>query len=247
MEYILDSHTHTIASGHAYSTVHEMAKAAAEKGLSLLGITEHGMAMPYTCGEYYFSNLKVLPRKMYGIEVMFGAEANIIDMEGNLDMQQKLLSRMDVVIASLHVPCIKSGSREQNTEALIHAMKNPYVNMIGHPDDARFPLDYEALVQAAREHQVLLELNNTSLQPYATRKGAKENDRKMLELCKRYQVPILMGSDAHTQEDVGNFDMAEKLLAETDFPETLVVNRSVEMYKTYINRSRRQNKIASNS
>lgn len=49
MKYVLDAHTHTIASGHAYSTIREMAKAASEKGLELLGITEHSMKMPGTC------------------------------------------------------------------------------------------------------------------------------------------------------------------------------------------------------
>ena len=57
MNYVLDVHTHTIASGHAYNTMREMAKAASEKGLELLGITEHAMAMPGTCHEYYFQNL----------------------------------------------------------------------------------------------------------------------------------------------------------------------------------------------
>ena len=65
MKDILDSHTHTIASGHAYSTLHEMARAAADKGLELLGITEHAMAMPGTCHEYYFMNMRSLPRTMY--------------------------------------------------------------------------------------------------------------------------------------------------------------------------------------
>ena len=41
MEYIVDTHTHTIASGHAYNTILEMAKAASEKGIKLLGITDH--------------------------------------------------------------------------------------------------------------------------------------------------------------------------------------------------------------
>ena len=45
-QYVLDSHTHTLASGHAYNTITEMAQAAADKGLSLLAITEHGPAMP---------------------------------------------------------------------------------------------------------------------------------------------------------------------------------------------------------
>ena len=74
MKYVLDSHTHTTASGHAYSTLHEMVRAAKEKGLELIGITEHSMAMPGTCHEYYFMNMRILPRTMYGIEVMHGAE-----------------------------------------------------------------------------------------------------------------------------------------------------------------------------
>lgn len=76
-------------------------------------------------------------------------EANIIDLEGKLDAEEAVLKKMDYVIASLHVPCVKAGTREENTNALIGAMKNPYVKIIGHPDDDRFPLDYEKLVKAA--------------------------------------------------------------------------------------------------
>lgn len=238
MKYILDSHTHTVASGHAYSTVHEMAREAAEKGLKLLGITDHSMNMPGTCGEFHFANLKVLPRELYGIEVMFGTELNIMDFNGTVDMSERLLKRMDVVIASLHVPCITAGSVEQNTQAYLKVMENPYVNIIGHPDDSRYPVDYEALVQAAKEREVLLELNNSSLAPYASREGGKENDLILLNLCKKYQAPIILGSDAHTQEDVGDFRYLEPLLEEVQFPEKLIVNRSVEVYKKYINRNK---------
>ena len=51
MKNVLDVHTHTLASGHAYNTIMEMAKAASEKGMELLGITEHAPAMPGTCSE----------------------------------------------------------------------------------------------------------------------------------------------------------------------------------------------------
>lgn len=238
MKYILDSHTHTVASGHAYSTVHEMAREAAEKGLKLLGITDHSMNMPGTCGEFHFANLKVLPRELYGIEVMFGTELNIMDFNGTVDMSERLLKRMDVVIASLHVPCITAGSVEQNTQAYLKVMENPYVNIIGHPDDSRYPVDYEALVQAAKEREVLLELNNSSLAPYASREAGKENDLILMNLCKKYETPIILGSDAHTQEDVGNFQYLEPLLEEVQFPEELIVNRSVEVYKKYINRNK---------
>ena len=73
MNYVLDVHTHTIASGHAYNTMREMAKAAADKGLELLGITEHAMAMPGTCHEYYLQNLKMVEREMYGTELLLGS------------------------------------------------------------------------------------------------------------------------------------------------------------------------------
>ncbi len=57
-KYLLDMHTHTVASGHAYNTINEMAHAAARTGLELLGITEHSRTMPGTCHEFYFQNLK---------------------------------------------------------------------------------------------------------------------------------------------------------------------------------------------
>lgn len=240
MKYVLDSHTHTIASGHAYSTIHEMAREASERGLKLLGITEHSMKLPGTCHEFYFQNLKVLRRQMYGIEVLFGAEVNIMDYDGSLDMGEELLKKMDVVIASLHTPCIRPGTVEQNTSAYLHAMENPYVNIIGHPDDSRYPVDYEALVRAAKERKVLLELNNGSYQPGGSRKNPMENDLKMLRLCKKHQAPIILGSDAHTQEDVGNYCYLDEVLKQAEFPQELIVNRSVEEYKTYINRFRKR-------
>ena len=57
-EFVLDLHTHTIASGHAYGTIREMAQAAAERGLQVLGLTEHGPGLPDACHPIYFLNLK---------------------------------------------------------------------------------------------------------------------------------------------------------------------------------------------
>lgn len=70
MRDILDVHTHTIASGHAYNTMMEMIHAAQEKGLEVYGITEHAPKMPGTCGEFYFHNLKVVPRQHGNLELL---------------------------------------------------------------------------------------------------------------------------------------------------------------------------------
>ena len=59
MKIELDVHTHTIASGHAFSTLQEMAQAAAGKGLKVLGITEHSPGIPGTCHPIYFRFLSV--------------------------------------------------------------------------------------------------------------------------------------------------------------------------------------------
>lgn len=238
MDYILDSHSHSIASGHSYSTIREMAAAAAEKGLELLAITEHSMKLPGTCHEFYFQNLRMMPRTLCGIEVLFGAELNIMDYSGAIDMPQTLAMKMDVNVASLHIPCITPGSRLENTRALIGAMENPAVNIIGHPDDGRYPVDMEELVKAAREHHVLLELNNSSLHPLTSRKDPRPADIEMLRLCEKYHTKIIMNSDAHSEFDVGNHCYSGALVEELEFPGELIVNGSVAEYKTYINRKR---------
>lgn len=235
-EYVLDLHTHTIASGHAYCTLLEMAKAAADKGLELLGITEHAPQMPGSCQAFYFQNLSAVPRKLYGIRLLLGSEANILDPEGHIDLTERELKKLDVVIASLHVPCMRPGTCRENTEAYLNVMKNPYVNIIGHPDDGRYEVDYRALAEGAKKYGKVLELNNHSLEPGCTRRNALENDRKMLEFCREYQVPVIMGSDAHFDGHIAEFSMARKLLAEMDFPEELVLNRSVQALAGHVNR-----------
>ena len=110
------------------------------------------------------------------------------------------------------------------------------MNIIGHPDDSRYPVDFEALVKGAKEHHVLLELNNSSLNPVGSRVDPRPNDIAMLKLCRRYEVPVIVNSDSHCAADVGCHQFADEILEEVNFPEELVVNRSVEEYKKFINR-----------
>lgn len=234
MKYVLDIHSHTLASGHAYNTIREMACAASDKGLELLGITEHAPQMPGTCHDFYFSNLKVVSRKMCGIELLLGVELNILDFEGNIDLSVELLKKMDIVIASMHSPCYNAGTKEQNTRAYLNVMKNPYVNIIGHPDDRRYPVDMETLVLSSKENRVLLELNNSSLNPNGARQDARGNDIEMLQCCMKHNVPIVIGSDAHTDSDVGRYDLAMQLIQEINFPEELIINKSVDELKKYL-------------
>ena len=136
MRVEIDTHTHTLASGHAYNTLNEMAQAAADKGLKGLAITEHAPEMPGTCHLFYFQNLRIVPRKKYGIELLLGTELNIMNARGETDLPDSVLERLDIAIASIHMPCFKDERTIDNvTAAYEKVMEHPYVDIIGHPDD----------------------------------------------------------------------------------------------------------------
>ncbi|MCI9485955.1 MAG: phosphatase [Lachnospiraceae bacterium] len=234
--FLLDTHTHTVASGHAYGTVTEMAKAASEAGLRLLAITDHAPKLPGAPHEMYFRNFKVIDREMFGVKLLMGVELNVIDYKGTLDLEKSLLKKMDICIASLHTVCLRPGTKAENTRTLLKAMENPYVRIVGHPDDGRYEIDYEAMVKGARECGVLVELNNSSLAPGACRKNSVPNLREILKLCERYGQEVIVNTDSHFPSSVGRFDEARSLLERTGFPEELIVNTDLERFQNYLRR-----------
>lgn len=236
MNIELDMHTHTLASGHAFSTLQEMAQAASDKGLKLLGITEHTPGIPGTCDLIYFRNLHVVPRQMYGIELMLGAEINILDKDGNIDADETLMKLLDLRIAGIHSLCYESGTREENTQGMIRVIRHPYIQIISHPGDGTAQLDFEPIVLASKEWGTLLEINNSSLKPTRNKVDARDNNLEILRLCKQYEVPVILGSDAHISFDIANYGYLYPLLQETEFPEALIVNRSVEIFKNHLKR-----------
>lgn len=239
MKYVLDTHTHTISSGHAYNSLNEMMAAAADRGLSLLAITDHAPNIPGAACECYFDNAQIIDREYYyekygkKTRLLFGVELNILK-GGKLDLEDHTIKSLDIAIASMHPVCIEPGTLEENTHDYIEVLKNPYVHIIGHPDDGNYPIDRKKFVLAAKEYGKILELNNNSLSPNGPRRNALENDIEMLKLCKEYNQPIVVGSDAHVESRVGNHEEAYKLLQSLDFPEELVINTSVDKLMAYL-------------
>ena len=235
MKIIADTHAHTLASGHAYSTIREMAAAARKRGLKALALTEHAPEMPGTCGLFYFQNLDVVPREADGVRLLMGAEVNIMDPDGTVDLPEKTCRSLDIVVASIHPPCYGlDHTREENTRAYVEVMKKPYVNIIGHPDDGRFPFDCETIVRTAKETGTLLEINNSSMRPQSSRKGTRENILAMLDLCRQYEVPVTTGSDAHIDVDAGNFANVREVLDYCNFPEELVITTDWDRLKEFL-------------
>lgn len=228
MKIIADIHTHTLASGHAYSTINELACAAAEKGLEGLAITDHGPSLPGGPHRYHFCAMRFVPNSIAGVRIFRGIEANIVDPAGTLDLEQEVLAELDFVMAGLHENCgFCEGDAGHNTRTLLAVMQNPLVKCISHPGNPIFPLDYETIVQAALQTGTALEINNSSL-AQVSRKGSSENCATIARLCARYGAPIMIGSDAHIAQGVGIFDDAVKLVEEAGIREEQVINASME-------------------
>lgn len=240
MNIEIDTHAHTLVSGHAYNTIREMAQMAAEKGLKGLALTEHAPAMPGSTNLYYFQNLRIVPREMYGVKLLLGTELNILDDEGNVDLPENVVKSLDIAIASIHPLCFQEAREKVNImSAYRNAMEHPWIDIIGHPDDGRFPVDYPTIVKKAKETGTLLELNNSSLRPGGFRQNTKENAIEMLRCCKELGAKIVLGSDAHVDAFIADCTWSEPILREVDFPEELIVNTSIVKLKEALKRNKK--------
>lgn len=230
---VADLHTHTLASGHAYGTIREQAQAAAEAGLSMLGLTEHAPGVPGTAHPLYFNNLFTIPRTLYGVELLHGSEINVLP-GGELSLEQRWMKKLDYGIVGIHLVCYTDEGIVKNTDNLIRCMADPKVRFVSHPDDSRTPLDYTALVPAAKELGVALEVNNSSFLKLDSRLNCLDNYRTMLGLCMAQRCPIVVDSDAHDPSRVGRFDEALGFLEDFGFDPALIVNTETDKVRQFI-------------
>lgn len=230
---IADLHTHTLMSGHAFGTVREMAAAAAEKQLQLLGVTEHGPGIPGTCDPIYFRNFGDAPRVLYGVQMLYGSEVNILP-GGELSLDRRHLDYLDYAIAGIHGFCYEDVGMVKNTDNILKCMEDPKVRIISHPDTTLFPLDYAVLAEGAAANGVALEVNNSSLLKPTLRPGCVENYKTMLPLCMRYGTMVTVNSDAHDPYFVGEITAALALLEELEFDQVLILNHDLDNLKAFL-------------
>lgn len=231
--FLADMHMHSILSGHAFGTLRELAAAAAERKLKLIGVTEHAPGIPGTVDPIYFRNFVDAPRELYGVEVLHGSEVNLLE-DGVLSLDRRHLDCLDYAIVGIHGLCYKNEGKAKNTENLLRAMADPKVRFVSHPDDDKFPLDYPVLVRGAKELNVALELNNSSLRKPSLRPNCVENYKTMIPLCMEWDVPIIVNTDAHDPGAVGDFSLARNLLSQMEINEDLILNTDVEKLKNFL-------------
>jgi len=235
----VDTHVHTVLSGHAFSTVWENARIAKKKGLKGFASTDHGPLLPGAAPAFLPYTMRTWPKYMEDVRVYRACEANIKGPSGELDIPLFYLRMLDFVVAGLHFVPEEEFGLENTTRALTAAYRNPYVDVIPHPDNPHYPADFERLVNTAKEMGKPVEINNQSA---LLRPGAKENIKIVIDLCKQKDVMVVVSSDAHLCFNVGEVATAEALLKEATFPEELILNGKFERFDAYI--QKREERIA---
>jgi DNA polymerase (family 10) len=150
-------------------TIKQMAEAALRRGLKLLAITDHSASLG-VAGGLSLTDLKAHRREIDAVQAELGDSIRLLQgteveilADGSLDYPDEALAELDIVVASLHSSLRQP--RQQVTDRLLKAMHNPHVDIIGHPTGRMIPgregadLDMEAVLKAALENQVVLEIN----------------------------------------------------------------------------------------
>ncbi len=214
-------HVHTSVSQHAYSTLGEQIAACQEKGIELLAITDHAPSITDGAHPWHFANMKIWPRRVGELTLLRGAEVNIIDYEGHIDLSHHILERLDWVIASIHTPCLVPGALAQHTNTYLEVLKNPHVHAIGHSGTALYPYDIDAVVEAAKAQNKVIELNNHS---FFNRQKSIENCEKIALACARIGTKVCITTDAHIAFEIGDTEKAWNMAQKAGIREEQIVN-----------------------
>ncbi|MFS2223916.1 phosphatase [Pantoea sp. B65] len=220
--YPVDLHMHTVASTHAYSTLHDYVVQAKTSNIKLFAITDHGPDMADAPHAWHFINMRIWPRVVDGIGILRGIEANIKNTRGDIDCTGPMLDAVDLVVAGFHEPVFPPQDKATHTEAMIAAMANGDVHIISHPGNPKFPVDIPAIAAAAAKYDVALELNNSSFT--TSRAGSEPNCRAIAAAVRDAGGRLALGSDSHTAFTLGNFEHCLRIMQEVDFPQDRVLN-----------------------
>ena len=242
MALLADYHTHTKYSrkNHGKSTIEENVRAAYEKGLAQIAITDHGFNQK-TFGVRRKDIAQVKEeieqsKEMYPIDVLLGVDANLISSNGDIDIVPEDMENLDILLCGFH-RLVKSTSkreklkfivknilceffhhtskkqREKNTNAYINAMRNYDIDFITHLNHG-CKVDVEKVARVAKETNTYIELNGKRL---------GMTDKEILT-CYNLGCKFIINSDAHRPDRVGDCHLGLQAILRLRIPETAVVN-----------------------
>jgi len=206
--FALDLHTHSVASGHAYSTVAELASAAQAAGLRAFALTDHGPGLPHGPHLFHFTNLYRLKAFRGPCLILSGVEDDLSGPDGTVYLPDKALALLDVVLVGTHPYGWASGrTGAEVTRSLVKAMENPLIKGVTHPVNSWFDLDVKEIVKAAKPTATAVELNLTKSTDLDSR------IHQFLAWVEEFDAPLMINSDAHLADELGRWDGIEPYLA----------------------------------
>lgn len=243
MKIRADYHTHTFYSD-GKSTIEDNVRSAVQKGLQVVGISDHGWGHAFygikkEKRHEIFAEIERLQQIYPQIRVMKAIEANILGPSGKIDLTPEDMKDYDIVLAGYHFGSkpasasdvlshlinymnrlfglFKKTAVRRNTDSLIVAMRDYPFQVLTHPGD-KGPVDIVRIAEAAIKYNKILEVN----------KRHHHMTVEQLRLIRDMDVKILISSDAHTTQDIGEVQECIDRLKQADFDLRKVINLEEE-------------------
>lgn len=238
MKLMGDYHTHTVYSRlkHGKGTILENALSAKAKGLEEIAITDHGFShLFYGVKRKNLAKIRQEieeAKEITGINILLGVEANIISVDGTLDITEEDYEKLDILVVGYHklvkfrslkdffslfFPNLKKKTLEKqkeiNTKALLGAMEKYPIDILSHLNYG-FKVDVGAIAKMANQKNIKIELNGKKIC----------FDEKEIEILKNEKVEFILNSDAHSPKRVGDFKLGQNFLIKNDIEEKYVCN-----------------------
>jgi putative hydrolase len=233
-----DLHVHSVFSACGLHTYLELLERANAIGLKAIAITDHGLTLGGgRLTSVFFERFK---SPYPDVKLYKGIELNVLDDKGKVDLPKQFLRFIDILLLGLHHNYVPR-TRKAHTDALIKAIeKNPFIDIITHPNDSMYPVDYNRLAKTAAKRGVALELNNSK---NLYERSSAEEALALISACKRNGCQIAINSDTHAIQELGDDSAVRPLLKKMKFPWALIVNRTAKSAAKFIE-SRRELKRA---
>lgn len=230
----VDLHIHTIRSREAFNTLYEIASEAKRKKMKMIGITDHGPALKGGTNKGYFMQHRRFPEKINDVRTLFGAELNILNDSGELDLPDDITKNLTVVTVGFHK--IETMDTKDNTKSIINAMKNKYLKVLTHPYQKKIVIDIERVTYEAIKRNILPELNASYFTfPHKLDEGSIERMKKMIEICQENNHKMIIGSDAHILTEVGNDVALRKFQKKLGFKDKYIINNDIKEVNEFFN------------
>ena len=232
----VDLHTHSLFSGCGLHTVIEILERAKRLGMTAVAVTDHGPALGARVASPFYDRLH---HPVEGIRLLKGMECNLKGDHGDIDLPSYRLPYLDVVLLGMHHNTETGLGKDANTELMIRAVtQNKAVDILTHLNDAQFPMHFQPICEAATEHGVAIELNNSK-----TRLQRVDDSvtRELVRAALNSGARMAVTSDTHAIEELGCDDSVLPFLREVDFPEERIVTSTAERALAFLE-ERRPNK-----